>query len=157
MIVRLTTDRLRTTLPGWCPLCTPTIGPLAAMLKSTLGDGLVGLYAYGSAVSGGFDRPASDIDLVAEHGYGGAAHPPPVPRPPEKGRAARGFPAPQRGAHVGAAADTDPRGGPAKRQRPRAGPRLTGRDGAGPASPAAAVRRRHQSPPPPPLGPARQS
>jgi hypothetical protein len=40
-------------------------GPLAEALEAALGTGLVGLYAYGSAVSGGFDPGVSDLDTVA--------------------------------------------------------------------------------------------
>jgi predicted nucleotidyltransferase len=38
---------------------------LASNVLGVLGDDLVGLYLYGSAVSGGFDPGVSDIDLVA--------------------------------------------------------------------------------------------
>jgi predicted nucleotidyltransferase len=38
---------------------------LASEIHGVLGDDLVGLYLYGSAVSGGFDPGVSDIDLVA--------------------------------------------------------------------------------------------
>jgi hypothetical protein len=38
---------------------------VAAGVRAVLGDDLLGLYLYGSAVSGGFDRDVSDIDLVA--------------------------------------------------------------------------------------------
>jgi hypothetical protein len=38
--------------------------PLVDDLRSTLGRDLVGVYLYGSAVSGGFDPDASDLDLV---------------------------------------------------------------------------------------------
>ena len=38
---------------------------LASEILDVLGDDLVGLYLYGSAVSGGFDRGVSDVDLVA--------------------------------------------------------------------------------------------
>lgn len=38
---------------------------LASEIHGVLGDDLVGLYVYGSAVSGGFDPGVSDIDLVA--------------------------------------------------------------------------------------------
>jgi hypothetical protein len=41
------------------------IEPLTAALSGALGDDLVALYAYGSAVSGGFDVGVSDIDLLA--------------------------------------------------------------------------------------------
>ena len=39
--------------------------PLAADLRQTLGEDLIALYLYGSAVSGGFDPGVSDVDLVA--------------------------------------------------------------------------------------------
>jgi predicted nucleotidyltransferase len=38
---------------------------LAEEIRGVLGDDLVGLYLYGSSVSGGFDAGVSDIDLVA--------------------------------------------------------------------------------------------
>jgi hypothetical protein len=38
---------------------------LASEIEGVLGDDLVGLYIYGSSVSGGFDPGVSDIDLVA--------------------------------------------------------------------------------------------
>jgi predicted nucleotidyltransferase len=38
---------------------------LASEIQGVLGDDLVGLYLYGSSVSGGFDPGVSDIDLVA--------------------------------------------------------------------------------------------
>jgi predicted nucleotidyltransferase len=38
---------------------------LALDIRGVLGDDLVGLYVYGSSVSGGFDAGVSDIDLVA--------------------------------------------------------------------------------------------
>ena len=38
---------------------------LASEIRGVLGDDLVGLYVYGSSVSGGFDAGVSDIDLVA--------------------------------------------------------------------------------------------
>jgi hypothetical protein len=41
------------------------IGPLAERVAAALGDDLVGLYLYGSAVSGGFEPGVSDVDLVA--------------------------------------------------------------------------------------------
>jgi predicted nucleotidyltransferase len=41
------------------------IASLTDALTAALGSDLVGLYAYGSAVSGGFDPGVSDIDLVA--------------------------------------------------------------------------------------------
>jgi hypothetical protein len=47
------------------PSLRPVLGPLADDLREALGDALVGLYLYGSAVSGGFDAGISDVDLVA--------------------------------------------------------------------------------------------
>lgn len=47
------------------PGLRPILEPLAHDLRAVLGDGLVGLYLYGSAVSGGFDPGVSDVDLVA--------------------------------------------------------------------------------------------
>ena len=41
------------------------VAALAAEIQGLLGDDLVGLYLYGSLVSGGFDPGVSDIDLVA--------------------------------------------------------------------------------------------
>ena len=41
------------------------LGPLVADLRGLLGDDLVGLYLYGSAVTGDFDEGVSDVDLVA--------------------------------------------------------------------------------------------
>ncbi len=41
------------------------VAVLSDALTDALGNELVGLYAYGSAVSGGFDPGVSDIDLVA--------------------------------------------------------------------------------------------
>jgi hypothetical protein len=41
------------------------IETLVSDLCTVLGDELVGLYLYGSAVSGGFDEGVSDIDIVA--------------------------------------------------------------------------------------------
>ena len=38
---------------------------LVADIHATLGDDLVGIYLYGSYVSGGFDPSVSDLDLVA--------------------------------------------------------------------------------------------
>ncbi len=38
---------------------------LATRIRGVLGDDLVGLYLYGSSVSGGFDPGVSDLDLVA--------------------------------------------------------------------------------------------
>jgi hypothetical protein len=43
----------------------PILAPLTNDLREVLGEDLVGLYLYGSAVSGGFDNGASDLDLVA--------------------------------------------------------------------------------------------
>jgi hypothetical protein len=40
-------------------------GAVTSTLRDALGDDLVGLYLYGSAVSGGFDPGVSDVDLVA--------------------------------------------------------------------------------------------
>jgi hypothetical protein len=42
-----------------------TLDSLTAAIYEVLGDGLVGLYLYGSAVTGGFDAGVSDLDLVA--------------------------------------------------------------------------------------------
>jgi predicted nucleotidyltransferase len=40
------------------------VGPLIDDLRSTLGPELVGVYLYGSAVTGGFDPALSDLDLL---------------------------------------------------------------------------------------------
>ena len=45
--------------PAW------PIEPLVSDIRAVLGNELVGLYLYGSAVSGDFDEDVSDIDLVA--------------------------------------------------------------------------------------------
>src|ERR1035437_7278621 len=45
--------------PAW------PIAPLVSDIRAVLGNELVGLYLYGSAVSGDFDEDVSDIDLVA--------------------------------------------------------------------------------------------
>ena len=42
-----------------------SVAALASEIQGVLGDDLVGLYVYGSSVSGGFDPGVSDIDLVA--------------------------------------------------------------------------------------------
>lgn len=44
---------------------TGLLGELAAAIRSVLGPDLVGLWLYGSYVSGGFDQGVSDLDLVA--------------------------------------------------------------------------------------------
>jgi hypothetical protein len=44
------------------------LAPLVDDLREALGEELVGLYLYGSAVSGGFDEGVSDLDLVAVTG-----------------------------------------------------------------------------------------
>jgi predicted nucleotidyltransferase len=41
------------------------LGELTAAIRAELGDELLGLYLYGSYVSGGFDDGISDVDLVA--------------------------------------------------------------------------------------------
>src|SRR5580765_7509622 len=38
---------------------------LVASIRAVLGEELVGIYLYGSHVSGGFDHRVSDLDLVA--------------------------------------------------------------------------------------------
>lgn len=47
------------------PALKPVLKALAADLYQALGPDLVGLYLYGSAVSGGFDPGVSDLDLLA--------------------------------------------------------------------------------------------
>lgn len=44
---------------------TTPLDTLVAEIRALLGDDLIGLYLYGSLVSGGFDPEASDLDLVA--------------------------------------------------------------------------------------------
>lgn len=44
---------------------TGLLDELVADIRGVLGDDLLGLYLYGSAVTGGFDPAVSDIDLVA--------------------------------------------------------------------------------------------
>ncbi len=41
------------------------VAALASEIRGVLGDDLVGLYLYGSSVTGGFDPGVSDLDLVA--------------------------------------------------------------------------------------------
>jgi predicted nucleotidyltransferase len=41
------------------------LAPLVAEIRGRLGEDLVGLYLYGSAVTGGFDPGVSDVDLMA--------------------------------------------------------------------------------------------
>lgn len=48
----------------YTPDLAGVLRPLADDLRDVLGDDLVGLYLYGSAVSGGFDPGVSDLDLV---------------------------------------------------------------------------------------------
>ena len=40
------------------------VGPFIDELRSTLGPDLVGVYLYGSAITGGFDPALSDLDLL---------------------------------------------------------------------------------------------
>ena len=47
------------------PALDQVLSPLVTALRDVLGDDLIGLYLYGSAVSGGFDPGVSDLDLVA--------------------------------------------------------------------------------------------
>jgi hypothetical protein len=42
----------------------PITGPLTDDLQATLGPDLVGMYLYGSAITGGFDPALSDLDLL---------------------------------------------------------------------------------------------
>jgi len=46
-------------------LSSDLLNGLVSDVRSVLGDDLVGLYLYGSAVAGGFDAGVSDIDLAA--------------------------------------------------------------------------------------------
>lgn len=43
----------------------PILSAVLARLQSALGDDLIGLYLYGSAVAGDFDPDISDLDLLA--------------------------------------------------------------------------------------------
>lgn len=43
---------------------TALLPELVSDLRSTLGDDLVGVYLYGSAITGGFEPETSDLDLV---------------------------------------------------------------------------------------------
>jgi hypothetical protein len=47
------------------PTPTEVLDALASAIGDVAGDDLVGLYVYGSYVSGGFDPDSSDLDLVA--------------------------------------------------------------------------------------------
>jgi predicted nucleotidyltransferase len=47
------------------PVLEDVLGPFLSDMRAVLGDGLIGLYLYGSAVTGGFDAGVSDLDLVA--------------------------------------------------------------------------------------------
>jgi len=47
------------------PTPTEVLEALTTEIRAALGEDLVGLYVYGSYVSGGFDPVASDLDLVA--------------------------------------------------------------------------------------------
>lgn len=47
------------------PQLGDVLEPLTAGLRLVLNDDLVGLYLYGSAVSGGYDAGVSDLDLIA--------------------------------------------------------------------------------------------
>jgi Domain of unknown function (DUF4111) len=49
-------------------LSAATLDSLTAAISEVLGDELVGLYLYGSAVTGGFDAGVSDLDLAAVTG-----------------------------------------------------------------------------------------
>ena len=46
----------------------PALGELVTSIQAVLGADLVGIYLYGSLVSGGFDAGVSDLDLVAVTG-----------------------------------------------------------------------------------------
>jgi predicted nucleotidyltransferase len=47
------------------PALDEVLDPLVADLHEVFGADLIGLYLYGSAVSGGFDPGVSDLDLIA--------------------------------------------------------------------------------------------
>src|SRR5438132_11748065 len=47
------------------PAEPPILEPLVTDIRGRLGEDLVGLYLYGSAVTGGFDPGVSDVDLMA--------------------------------------------------------------------------------------------
>ena len=46
------------------PVIAALLPDLVDDLRRTLGDDLVGIYLYGSAITGGFDPESSDLDLV---------------------------------------------------------------------------------------------
>jgi hypothetical protein len=46
------------------PTLEPLLEALVSGIRAVLGGDLVGVYLYGSAVSGGFDPGVSDVDLV---------------------------------------------------------------------------------------------
>jgi predicted nucleotidyltransferase len=46
------------------PTLRPLLDTIVAGITRVLGEGIVGVYLFGSAVSGGFDAGVSDIDLV---------------------------------------------------------------------------------------------
>jgi hypothetical protein len=47
------------------PALDQVLRPLVTDIRAVLGDDLIALYLYGSAVTGGFDAGVSDLDLVA--------------------------------------------------------------------------------------------
>jgi predicted nucleotidyltransferase len=51
--------------PTACPHINELLDSLLSQMKTILGDKLVGLYLYGSLVTGDFDIDISDIDLLA--------------------------------------------------------------------------------------------
>jgi predicted nucleotidyltransferase len=61
------TDREPHAMSQATPAPTPTevLEALASQIRAAIGSDLIGLYVYGSFLSGGFDPDASDLDLVA--------------------------------------------------------------------------------------------
>jgi hypothetical protein len=49
---------------AYAPSLSPILDRLLPALRDALGDDLIGIYLYGSAVSGDFDPGVSDVDLV---------------------------------------------------------------------------------------------
>jgi len=60
-----TSSQLPSQSATWAPSVRALISELTFGIPAVLGDGLVGLYLYGSMVTGDFDERISDIDLLA--------------------------------------------------------------------------------------------
>ena len=66
MVDRINGDGEPSAMPrAYDPVLDQVLAPLLTDLRGLLGDDLIGLYLYGSAVSGGFEPRVSDLDLVA--------------------------------------------------------------------------------------------